>query len=183
MQVSTVFAGHGGQGVMLMGYVLSYSAMAKGLNVTYIPSYGPEMRGGTANCTVTVADVKIDSPVTDEPDVIVVMNQPSVEKFAPVAAKNGLAVVNSALITPEMIANSTDRTDLNILNIDSIALANEIDAAKAANMIVIGAFAAKSGLLTYDEAVAGMKLALKGKDKFFPMNEKALAKGFEVGAG
>ncbi len=175
MTVSTIFAGYGGQGVMLMGYVLSHAAMAKGMHVTYIPAYGPEMRGGTANCTVTVSDEKIDSPVTDEPDIIVVMNGPSLEKFAPIVTKGGLAVINASLIN-----SPPEREDLQILEVPSTELAREVGSDKAANMIVIGAFAAKSNLLTLDETAAGMRLALKGKDRFFELNEKALSRGFEL---
>ena len=178
MLKSTIFAGLGGQGVMLMGYVLSHAAMAKGLNVTYIPAYGPEMRGGTANCTVTVSDEKIDSPVTDEPDLVVAMNPPSMEKFCPMLTKGGVAVLNSTLIkTP------APRQDVESIMVPSLELAREVGSERAANMIVIGAFAARSGLLTLDETVVGMKRALKGKDKFFPLNEKALARGFALVQG
>ena len=172
---STIFAGHGGQGVMLMGYVLSHAAMAKGLNVTYIPAYGPEMRGGTANCTVMVSDQKIDSPVTDEPDLVVAMNPPSLEKFCPMLIKGGVALLNSSLIK-----EPPARQDIDTLMVPSLELAREAGSERGANMVVIGAFAACSGLLSLDETIVGMKRALKGKDKFFPLNEKALALGFSL---
>lgn len=176
MTLSTIFAGYGGQGVMLMGYVLSHGAMAKGLNVTYIPAYGPEMRGGTANCTVIVSDEKIDSPVTDEPDVIVVMNGPSLDKFVPMVVKGGLVVLNATLIH-----SAPGRDDLQVLAVPSVELAREVGSEKTANMIIIGAFAARTGVLSLDETATGMRAALKGKEKLFALNERALARGFECG--
>lgn len=176
MTTSTIFAGYGGQGVMLMGYVLSHGAMAKGMNVTYIPAYGPEMRGGTANCTVIVSDEKIDSPVTDEPDVVVAMNGPSLEKFAPVVVKGGLVVLNATLIQ-----SAPGRDDLQVLAVPSVELARDVGSEKTANMIIIGAFAARTGVLSLDETAAGMRAALKGKEKLFALNERALARGFEWG--
>ena len=97
MITRTLFAGFGGQGVLLMGYVLSHGAMHKGLNVTYFPAYGAEMRGGTANCTVTLSEEKIASPVASNPDILVAMNFPSLEKFEPTVDKQGLLVPNSSL--------------------------------------------------------------------------------------
>ena len=98
MTTATTFAGFGGQGVLLMGYVLSYGAMLKGLNVTYFPAYGTEIRGGTANCTVIVSEKKIASPVTSHPDILVAMNYPSLIKFESSIKERGLVFINSSLI-------------------------------------------------------------------------------------
>ena len=110
MITRTTFAGFGGQGVLLMGYILSHGAMLKGLNVTYFPSYGAEMRGGTANCTVTLSDRKIASPVASNPDVLVAMNFPSLEKFESTVIQKGLIFFNASLIE-----ENPTRTDVEVL--------------------------------------------------------------------
>ncbi len=169
----TLFAGFGGQGVLLMGYVLSYGAMHRGLNVTYFPSYGAEMRGGTANCTVTVSDKKIASPVASNPDILVAMNYPSLEKFESAVAKSGLIFLNTTLIKEEVARN-----DLEVIKVPTLELAKEAGSDRAINMVMIGAVCAKSGLLSLEETVKGMEEALKGKEKFFPLNRKGIERGF-----
>ena len=173
MITRTTFAGFGGQGVLVMGYVLSHGAMLKGLNVTYFPSYGAEMRGGTANCTVTLSDTKIASPVASRPDTLVAMNSPSLEKFEKRVAENGLVVVNTSLIEENL-----SRTDVTLLKVPTRELAREIGSERAANMIMIGAFSAKTGILNREETIKGMRAALKGKEKFFDLNQKAIERGF-----
>ncbi len=121
-----LFAGFGGQGVLLMGYVLSHGAMHKGLNVTYFPAYGAEMRGGTANCTVTLSEEKIASPVASNPDILVAMNFPSLEKFEPTVVKQGLVVLNSSLIE-----ESPSRTDIELLLVPTVELAREVGSERA----------------------------------------------------
>jgi 2-oxoglutarate ferredoxin oxidoreductase subunit gamma len=147
--------------------------MHKGLNITYFPSYGAEMRGGTANCTVTVSDKKIASPVASKPDVLVAMNGPSLDKFEPTIVEGGLVFLNSSLIT-----RTPSRTDVEVLRVPVVELANEAGNARGANMVMIGAVCAKTGILTLEEAVNGMKAALKGKDKFFDANQKTIERGF-----
>ena len=169
----TIFAGFGGQGVLLMGYVLSHVAMHKGLNVTYFPSYGAEMRGGTANCTVTLSDKKIASPVASHPDILVAMNPPSLEKFEPAVAPQGLVILNSSLIE-----HNPSRTDIEVLQVPTVELAREVGSERAANMVMIGAFGARTGLLSLDETIKGMQASLKGKEKFFEINQKGIERGF-----
>jgi 2-oxoglutarate ferredoxin oxidoreductase subunit gamma len=169
-----IFSGFGGQGVLLMGYVLSYGSMAKGLNVSFLPAYGSEVRGGTANCTVIVSEEEIVSPVAAEVEALVAMNPPSVDRFHNRLAKGGLLLLNSSLIKSDFSA----RDDLVILKVPIIELAKEIGGDRAANMVMIGALAAKSGLLNRAETIAGMKAALKGKDKSFAINEKCINQGF-----
>ena len=178
MHVATQFAGFGGQGVLLMGYVLSYGAMNKGLELTYFPSYGAEMRGGTANCYVIVADKPIASPVASQPDILVAMNGPSLDKFEGTVKKGGLIVLNKSLIKwgPE-------RDDVEVLRVPLVDLAQEVGSDRSQNMIMIGAVCAKAGLMTMEETFTGMQKALKGKDKFFPMNQKGIEKGFEAVIG
>lgn len=173
MKVATQFAGFGGQGVLLMGYVLSYGALNKGLDVTYFPSYGAEMRGGTANCTVTVSDKEIASPVASRPDVLVAMNGPSLDKFEAKVADGGLIMLNETLIKwgPE-------RTDANIVRLPLNELAKEAGSERSANMVMIGAVCAKTGMLSLEETISGMQAAMKGKDKFFALNQKGIERGF-----
>jgi len=173
MTTRTIFAGFGGQGVLLMGYVLSHGAMLKGLNVTYFPAYGAEMRGGTANCTVTLSDRKIASPVASEPEILVAMNFPSLEKFEPTVVKKGLILLNASLI-PEQV----QRKDVEVVRVPTVELAREVGSDRAANMVMIGAFCAKTGLLSPEETVHGMQAALKGKEKFFALNQKGIERGF-----
>lgn len=173
MITRTLFAGFGGQGVLLMGYVLSHGAMHKGLNVTYFPAYGAEMRGGTANCTVTLSEEKIASPVASNPDILVAMNFPSLEKFEPTVAKQGLVVLNSSLIE-----ESPSRTDIDLLQVPTVELAREVGSERAGNMVMIGAFCARTALLTLKETFKGMEAALKGKEKFFELNRKGIERGF-----
>ena len=174
MNTACQFAGFGGQGVLLMGYVLSYSALSKDLNVTYFPSYGAEMRGGTANCTVTVSDEPIASPVASNPDVLIAMNGPSLEKFEDKVKENGLIIINETLIKDEI-----KRKDVEVLKVPLAKLAKEVGSDRAANMIMIGAVCAKAGLLSLEETITGMKNALKGKEKFFDFNQKGIERGFE----
>ena len=177
MITRTVFSGFGGQGVLLMGYVLSHGAMAKGLNVTYFPSYGAEMRGGTANCTVTLSDKKVASPVASNPDILVAMNFPSLEKFGSTVIDQGLVFLNSSLI--EEIPT---RTDVELVRVPILELAKEVGSERTANMVMIGVVCAKAGLLTLEETITGMRAALKGREKLFKINEKGIERGFAFAA-
>jgi 2-oxoglutarate ferredoxin oxidoreductase subunit gamma len=172
MTTATMFAGFGGQGVLLMGYVLSHGAMLKGLNVTYFPAYGTEMRGGTANCTVIVSDKKIASPVTSKPDILVAMNYPSLVKFEPTVKQGGLVFINSSLIDEK-----PEREDIIPVPVPIGALAGELGSDRQANMIMIGAVMAKTGMLSLEETQLGMEAALKGKQKFFKDNITAINRG------
>jgi 2-oxoglutarate ferredoxin oxidoreductase subunit gamma len=156
-----------------MGYVLSNGAMLKDLNVTYFPSYGAEMRGGTANCTVTVSDKPIASPVASRPDNFVAMNPPSLERFEASVAQGGLVVVNSSLIKGAKV-----RDDLKLVEVPTVELALEAGSDRTANMVMIGALAAATGLLNEEETAKGMEASLKGKEKFFALNRKGIARGF-----
>lgn len=169
----TIFAGFGGQGVLIMGYVLCHGAMHKGLNVTYFPSYGAEMRGGTANCTVTLSDKKIASPVASNPDVLVAMNFPSLEKFESTMVKGGTVFLNASLFKEK-----PSRNDVEILQVPIVELAREVGSERGGNMIMIGAVCAQTGLLSLEETLKGMQAALKGKEQFFELNQKAIERGF-----
>jgi 2-oxoglutarate ferredoxin oxidoreductase subunit gamma len=177
MITRTLFAGFGGQGVLLMGYVLSHGAMLKGLNVTYFPAYGAEMRGGTANCTVTLSEEKIASPVASNAEILVAMNSPSLEKFEPMVINKGMVFTNSSLIK-----DNPSRTDTAVIKVPIVELAREVGSDRTANMIMIGAVCAKANLLTLEETFKGMQAALKGKEKFFELNKKGIERGFAFAA-
>jgi len=176
MITRTTFAGFGGQGVLLMGYVLSHGAMHKGLNVTYFPSYGAEMRGGTANCTVTLSDKKIASPVASNPDIVVAMNFPSLQKFEPTVVEGGTVFLNASLFNER-----PSRKDIEVVSVPTIELAREAGSERGGNMVMIGTVCAKTGMLSLEETIQGMQAALKGKEKFFTQNQKAIERGFAFG--
>lgn len=173
MITRTTFSGFGGQGVLLMGYVLSHGAMHKGLNVTYFPSYGAEMRGGTANCTVTLSDKKIASPVASNPDILVAMNFPSLAKFEASVVEGGTVFLNASLFNEK-----PSRTDIETVSVSTLELAQEAGSERGGNMVMIGTVCAKTGLLSLDETIKGMQASLKGKEKFFDLNQKAIERGF-----
>ena len=130
---SVIFAGFGGQGVLFMGKVMAYIALFEGKEVTWMPSYGPEMRGGTANCTVCISDMPIGSPVITNPDALVAMSAPSYNKFAPALKKSGTLVYDDSTFTP-----ATPRVDANAFALSATALAGEQSLAGMANMILLG---------------------------------------------
>lgn len=133
-QTSIVMAGFGGQGVMSIGKILAKAAIHEGKEVTWLPSYGPEMRGGTANCTVVIADKPIGSPLVKFPDAAIVMNKPSIDKFEAELRPGGLIVVNTALIDREV-----ERGDLEAVYLDANALAEGAGAPRSANIAILGA--------------------------------------------
>ncbi len=150
METSIVFAGFGGQGVLFAGQLLAYAGMEEGRHVTWIPSYGPEMRGGTANCTVIISDEPIGAPVVARPDVAVVLNQPSYDKYEPLVKPGGLLVVNSSIITATSAAlgaGVSARADIEIVYVPANALAEEYGTAKMMNVAAVGALLARRPLL------------------------------------
>jgi 2-oxoglutarate ferredoxin oxidoreductase subunit gamma len=176
MYFDCVIAGFGGQGVLLMGNILAYAAMAQRKNVTYMPVYGVEMRGGTANCTVVISDREIGSPIVQSPASAVVMNRPSLEKFGPKVTKGGLLVVNTSFI-PEGQVN-TKR--VNILMVPSRELALTIGEERLSNMIVLGALIEKSGIVPLSSMKKALYQALDQRyHNMIPLNLMALEKGAE----
>jgi len=147
MHEEIIFAGFGGQGVLFAGQLLAYTALAEDKHVTWIPSYGPEMRGGTANCTVVVSDEPIGSPVTRNPTIAVVFNNPSMEKYEELMKPGGLLVINRSLVMIE-----PSRTDLEIVSIPATALASELGDTKVTNMILFSALLAKRPLVDIETA-------------------------------
>jgi 2-oxoglutarate ferredoxin oxidoreductase subunit gamma len=175
MLVKTIFAGFGGQGVLSMGLNLAQAAMLEGKNVTYLPAYGAEVRGGTANCTVAIGDEEIASPVASSPDFVVALNQPSVVRFQNQIQSGGLLFINSSLVETEIT-----RGDINAVKIPASKIAEELGSPRSANMVMLGAFIRKSNVVSMSSIIAGLKDALKGKQKLIAINEKALMTGYNL---
>ena len=175
MLIKTIFAGFGGQGVMSMGLNLAQAAMLEGNNVTYLPSYGAEVRGGTANCTVAVSDEEIASPVASSPDFIIAMNQPSLVRFQNQIRSGGVLFINSSLIEAEI-----SRGDIDIVRVPANSIAEKLGSQRSANMVMMGAFTKKSSIVSVSSVIEGLKSALKDKQKLIAINEKALMAGYDL---
>ncbi len=175
MLLKTIFAGFGGQGVLSNGLTLAQAAMLEGKNVTYLPSYGAEVRGGTANCTVAISDEDIASPVASSPEFIVVMNQPSLVRFQNQIQSGGLLFINSSLIEAE-----TPRGDIEVVSVPANNIAEDLGSPRSANMVMLGAFTKKSNLVSVSSVIKALKTTLKNKQKLFDINSKALTIGYEL---
>lgn len=173
-QYEVTFAGFGGQGVMLAGEMLAYAGIVEGKNAVWIPSYGPEMRGGTAYCTVVISDKRIGSPIISNPRAVCIFNPPSFEKFVPRVKPGGLAVVNSSLITL-----TTDRTDITVISIPANDLAIEAGNVKATNIAMLGAFIGASGVVGYDTVKKIVEERLGQKKSVLDINLRVLERGFQ----
>ena len=175
MIAEVLIAGFGGQGIMLMGRLLAYGAIYEGLEVTFYPSYGPEMRGGTANCTVVVSDEEIASPVASEPEFVVAMNQPSFARFQSILQAGGLLCANSSIVNTD-----SARSDIEILAIPTSELAEKLGTIKVANMIMLGALIRASDMISYDAMVQNLTEILgESKAKLLKVNKEALALGYD----
>jgi 2-oxoglutarate ferredoxin oxidoreductase subunit gamma len=175
MQSEVMFAGFGGQGILLSGKLLAHAAMEEGHEVAWVPSYGPEMRGGTAYCTVVISDRAIGSPVIKNPTHLVAMNRPSLEKFAAVIKPHGIILINSSLITIE-----ADRPDCDVLKVPATDLAKKLGNARAANVVAIAAFVARSGIVGIETLRTCVENEFSRKPKLIPMNMAALEAGIEA---
>lgn len=173
METKVLFAGFGGQGVLLMGQLLSKAAMHESLEVSWMPSYGPEMRGGEANCGVVIGDEPIGSPLVTEPDVAVLMNRPSLDKFEPSVASGGVILYNSSLID-----RKPGRNDVRIIAVPCNEIAAELGNARVANMVMLGAYNAVAKLLPMESLIEALRETLgKEKEKLIPLNQKAMEAG------
>jgi 2-oxoglutarate ferredoxin oxidoreductase subunit gamma len=151
MQAEIIIAGFGGQGALFAGQILAYAAMEAGHQVTWIPSYGPEMRGGTAHCTVIISDEAIGSPLVEHPSAVIAMNQPSLDKYAPLVAPGGL-LIHSAGLTPARPAGSSSRR----LEIPATAVASDLGCPQAANLVLVGALIAATQILPLSTVEAAL---------------------------
>jgi 2-oxoglutarate ferredoxin oxidoreductase subunit gamma len=178
MQSEVQFAGFGGQGVMLMGQILAEAAMQEGHEVVWIPSYGPEMRGGTAYCTVVIGDRPIGSPIIRHPGHLVAMNRPSLEKFAPSVKPGGVVFINSSIIPI-----GSGRSDVDELRVPIIEIAQGLGSVKAANIVALAAFVARSRIVSFAALTDSVKEKFAAKAKLIPLNLKALEAGRAAALG
>lgn len=175
MQTEIMIAGFGGQGVLFAGQLLAYAALDEGLEVTWIPSYGPEMRGGTANCTVIIADEEIGSPLVRRPQAVVAMNLPSLDKYEPMLKSGGVLVVNSSIVNREIT-----REDIRPVLIPGNEIAEELGDRRMTNMVLLGGLLANLPVLP----LAALERALKGHlparhQRLLPTNIEAIRRGSE----
>ena len=177
MERSVVFAGFGGQGLLFTGQVLARAAIKDGLEVFWIPSYGPEMRGGTASCTVIVGDGPIGSPVVDQFDAAVVMNLPSLHKFAPRVAPAGLLVMNTSLLLDE----ESGRNDVDELHLPCTELAAKGGDDKLVSVVTLGALVARLGLVTPEAVRAALREMGKKRPEVVEADLGAFEAGLEAG--
>ncbi len=177
MERSVIIAGFGGQGVILAGKILAQAGMDHGLEVTWLPSYGPEMRGGTANCTVVLSDEPVGSPIVDEPSALIAMNRPSLEKFESIVSSGGSIIVNESLVHQKV-----ERTNVDAVYVPLNEIAIDVGNARALNMVALGAYVKVTGFVPLDTIKATMTRMLEasGKAKFVPLNEQALERGHDA---
>jgi len=176
MTKEIIIAGFGGQGVLSMGKILAYSGLMEGKEVSWFPSYGPEQRGGTANVTVILSDENISSPIINEFDVAIILNQPSLEKFESQIKSGGILIYD-----PNGIIHLPRRQDISIYEIKAIEAATEMKNSKAFNMIVLGGLLKVSPMVKLENVMKGLKKSLPERHhKLLPMNEEAILKGMEI---
>ena len=175
MTTKVIMAGFGGQGVVLIGTLLAYAGMKEGKHATFFPSYGAEMRGGTANCSVVVSDTEIASPVVARPDCVVAMNVASLEKFEPSVRSGGSIFVNSSLVEKRVT-----RKDITEVRIPANELADALGSSRAANMVMLGGLIKKTGAISLQSAVDSLSGVLSERAMaLLDVNKRALAKGYE----
>lgn len=168
-----IFAGFGGQGILLMGQLVAYAGMIEGKEVTWFPSYGAEMRGGTCNCAVVIADSPVGSPVVAEPNALVVMNRPSLERFLTALQPGGVLVYNSSLIAP-----APERKDVRIIAVPASEIAVALGEGRVANMVALGALLGATGVVAPETVVATLAKTLpKHRQDLLPVNREALERG------
>jgi 2-oxoglutarate ferredoxin oxidoreductase subunit gamma len=173
MQTEILIAGFGGQGVLFAGQLLAYAAMDNGREVTWIPSYGPEMRGGTANCTVIISDEEIGSPMVRNPQALIAMNLPSLDKSEPTLARGGLLVINSSVIN-----RSARRADIRSIQIPGNEIAETIGDRRMTNMVMLGGLLANLPVLPLEAIEKALKEHLPERHhRLLPLNSQALRQG------
>ena len=169
-----LIAGFGGQGILFSGKFLAYDGLLNNKQVSWLPSYGPEMRGGTANCSIIISDTKIGSPIVSEPDVLIAMNKPSLEKYENAVKENGKVFVDSSLIDKKV-----DRAGIEAYYIPATKLASDENLSGLANMIMIGYMIAKTGIMEFKNVEAAMKKVIPArKQNMLEVNMKAVELGY-----
>ncbi|MBC8529832.1 2-oxoacid:acceptor oxidoreductase family protein [Christensenellaceae bacterium NSJ-44] len=179
MEHRIIIAGFGGQGVQSMGQLICYAGIHEGKNVSWLPSYGPEMRGGTTNCSVIVSDEPIGAPVLTEGNCVMVLNRPSLDKFEPAVEPGGRLYINTSLID-----RKAEREDIEVIYIPCDDLANEMGNGRVANMIMLGAFIEATGIVSIDSVIEALKKVLgERKAHLIPLNREALERGAKIARG
>ncbi|HXX63725.1 MAG TPA: 2-oxoacid:acceptor oxidoreductase family protein [Bacteroidota bacterium] len=176
MKHELLIGGFGGQGVLSMGMTLAYAGMVEGKEISWMPSYGPEMRGGTANCIVIVSDAKVSSPIITTFDSVIALNQPSLDKFEHAVRPGGLLLYEAT-----SIINPPKRTDIQVLPVAAAAEAAKLKNARTMNMIVLGAFLDRTQVVALDGVMEALKKVLPERyHHLLPLNEQALRRGMEL---
>ena len=178
MQNDVIMAGFGGQGILLIGKMLAYAGMHEGKEVSWLPSYGPEMRGGTCNCTVVISDRPVGSPVIQSPRVVLAMNLPSLDKFEKDLRPGGLLLFNSSLINRE-----PERSDVRVIRVPANEIANELGNPRGANMVALGAYVGATNAVSMEEVEKLVRETFAAKPAVVDVNIDARRRGFEIGAG
>lgn len=175
MTEKIIMAGFGGQGVMSIGQMLTYAGMMEDKQVSWLPSYGPEMRGGTANCNVIVSDSMVASPIVTSATAVLALNLPSLDKFECSVEKDGYLIVNSSLIE-----RKATRDDVQAYYVPANEIANELGNSRIANMVMLGAYLELTKVVSIESVLEALKKVLgESKAKFIPINRQALLKGAE----
>jgi len=167
-----IMAGFGGQGVMLMGQLLTYAGMLDNKQVSWIPSYGPEMRGGTANCSVIISDEPIGSPIVTEPTLVVAMNLPSMDKFESALQPGGVLIVNSSLIKRE-----AKRDDIKVIKVPANDMAADLGNIKTANMVIVGVLIGATGIVPEETVLKAIAKMFAQKPELLEINKQAIQRG------
>ena len=171
-----IISGFGGQGIMLIGRLLAYAGMIEGKKVAWMPSYGPEMRGGTANCTVIISSNEIGSPIVSHPKILIAMNQPSLDKFEANVSEDGLIILNDSLIERE-----TKRNDVKVIKIPADDIADKLGNSRAANMVVLGAYVEQAGIVKMETIFKALEKVLAGRNKkLLELNKEDLKQGAKL---
>lgn len=176
MTEEIIIAGFGGQGVLSLGQILCYGGVMEDKEVSWMPSYGPEMRGGTANCIAIISDTKISSPILTKFDTVIALNQPSLDKFEHAVKPGGLLIYEASTIM-----NPPVRTDIDIVPIEASNEAAKLNNTKVMNMIILGALLKKKPVITFESALEGLKKVLPERyHHLIPLNKQAIEKGMEL---
>ncbi len=178
MYKEIILAGFGGQGVLLIGKLLAKLGLEMGNEVTWMPAYGPEMRGGTCNCTVVISDKPVGSPMSKHPHGLIALNLPSLDKFEDFVRKDGVIVINTSLINRKV-----KRNDVKVVEVPANEIAIECGSAKAGNMVALGAFIGATGLSDLEMVKEILSKSLASKPQLIEVNHKALTRGYELAKG
>lgn len=174
MEKRVLVAGFGGQGVMVIGQMIGQASWMAGKKAIFLPQYGPEQRGGTANCTVTISDEEIGSPIGRTVDALIVLNDVSLKKYLPMVKPGGIVIVNTSICKEKVT-----REDVNVCYIPANDIAREIGNEKVANLVIIGAYISKSGAISEEQIWEAVKVKLGKKPELLELNRTALRKGIE----